>query len=136
MDSDVAVKAKVRARDGFRCRGCGISEQEYTAKSGMTFDVHRILPGCEYREETSITLCRQCHGKKPKSIEDMFWRAQDYDAESDIRLVVYNMTNAADRELWHRVKEEADRFANGNIGLMTDELLRRGLNALHPEYSI
>lgn len=58
----------VRRRDGFECVVCGIEQSEYKDSTGMSLDVHHIIPAreCDTDEERNcmsnlITLCRACH---------------------------------------------------------------------------
>lgn len=59
--------ARIRARDEYRCRWCGIqqSEQEWT----LSVDHVRPWRECASEEEANadsnlVSLCRRCHGKK------------------------------------------------------------------------
>lgn len=65
--SIVAVKERVRQRDGYRCTQCGMTEAEHRAKYGRTLDVHRVVPRSRYTVVGSVTLCRACHGPQPKA---------------------------------------------------------------------
>ena len=58
------IKNEVRKRDGFCCRSCGITADECKAEYGTTLDVHRILPGVEYRVDGCIALCEGCHNEQ------------------------------------------------------------------------
>jgi cytochrome c553 len=60
------VKEAVRERDGQRCVECGLTALEHQERYGMTLDVHRVVPGSAYTLEGCVTLCRACHGPKPK----------------------------------------------------------------------
>ncbi len=62
-----AVKAAVRKRDGNRCTECGITAAEHIRLAGKTLEVHRLVPGSPYTVDGAVTLCRSCHGPKPKS---------------------------------------------------------------------
>src|ERR1043166_1567872 len=61
------IKTTVRLRDRFRCRECGMTNDEHVAKYGRTLDVHRLSPGSKYTVDGCVTLCRKCHAKHPKS---------------------------------------------------------------------
>jgi hypothetical protein len=63
----VRLKAAVRARDGYRCRGCGMTADEHRAIYGRTLEVHRIAPGSPYTPDGCVTLCKTCHKAQPKS---------------------------------------------------------------------
>ena len=62
----IEVKAVVRHRDGYRCTNCGMTAVEHIERYGRSLDVHRIVPGSEYTVDGSVTLCRPCHGPRPK----------------------------------------------------------------------
>jgi hypothetical protein len=64
--TEVQVKAAVRRRDGYRCTQCGVTNLTYLAVTGRSLDVHRIVPGSEYTLDGCVTLCRKCHGPKPR----------------------------------------------------------------------
>jgi hypothetical protein len=61
------IKAAVRARDGFRCRLCGMGADEHASRFGRGLEVHRIIPGSDYTLDGCMTLCRPCHDLQPRS---------------------------------------------------------------------
>jgi hypothetical protein len=61
------VKAAVRERDGYCCTECGMTHAQHRARYRKTLDVHRLTPGGEYTLAGCVTLCRKCHGSKPRS---------------------------------------------------------------------
>lgn len=63
MTAEEEVKEAVRQRDGFRCTGCGLSNEENIARHGMALDVHRVVPGSAYStaEGVCVTVCKKCH---------------------------------------------------------------------------
>lgn len=65
--TELEIKAVVRRRDGMRCTDCGISNKEHIALTSRQLDVHRLVPGSPYSINGCVTLCRSCHGSKPKS---------------------------------------------------------------------
>jgi hypothetical protein len=65
--TDLQIKAAVRARDGHRCTECGMTAAEHRQRYGRTLDVHRLEPGKPYTIDGCLTLCRKCHGPKPRS---------------------------------------------------------------------
>lgn len=91
------VKEKVRERDGYRCRDCGISEKDHIAQTGRTLDVHRLFPGQEYEVGECVSLCRACHGKK-KGRES-----------EDLLSLFWNFYNPADLQFLKALIEESKR---------------------------
>jgi hypothetical protein len=65
--NELKVKEAVRARDGYRCRECGMTNAEHQRHFGRSLEVHRFIPGAAYTVEGCGTLCRWCHLKQPKS---------------------------------------------------------------------
>lgn len=62
------VKDAVRARDGYRCVECGMTQRQHLAERGRQLEVHRLVPGAPYSVEGTVTLCKPCHAKKkPRS---------------------------------------------------------------------
>ncbi len=92
--SELDLKAKVRERDGFKCRDCGKTQDQHIEETGKILDVHRVIPGMEYLEFWCVTLCRTCHGSKPKTVQTAFWEEQ-----GDVRFFTLNMYNDEDRQL-------------------------------------
>jgi hypothetical protein len=61
------IKAAVRERDGHRCTECGTTAEQHYELYGRKLEVHRLVPGSPYTVEGSVTLCKKCHGPKPRS---------------------------------------------------------------------
>src|SRR5262245_52577978 len=91
--TELAIKDNVRIRDGFKCRDCGMTQDEHLEKFGRILDVHRVLPGIVYREESCVTLCRDCHGKKPRRTGEAFWA-------KDLLWIGINLYDRKDRILF------------------------------------
>lgn len=58
------IAEKIRKRDGYRCRRCGITQEEY----GQKLHVHHVVPFSNFatareanRPDNLTTLCRPCH---------------------------------------------------------------------------
>jgi hypothetical protein len=66
----VKTKAAVRARDGYRCAKCGMTNEEHRDKYGRQLDVHRLDPGSIYYPDGCVALCRACHSGEHKSLRD------------------------------------------------------------------
>jgi hypothetical protein len=65
--TELEIKAAVRERDGYRCRDCGMTAAQHVERFGKTLEVHRVVPGSPYTVDGCVTLCRPCHGPKPRS---------------------------------------------------------------------
>ncbi len=63
------IKDVIRERDGHCCAKCGMPNATHFHHYGKSLDVHRVVPGSEYSLEPGVclTLCKICHGPKPKS---------------------------------------------------------------------
>ena len=56
------LKRQIRARDGYECRHCGITESQL----GKALDVHHRDGDKQNNDPTNlISLCTRCHGKVP-----------------------------------------------------------------------
>lgn len=60
----LAIKKWVRARDGYRCQGCGMTDADHFEKYRKSLHVHRVVPGSIYTKRGCVTLCYRCHAKK------------------------------------------------------------------------
>ena len=61
-------REKALERDEYKCRACGLSNEESKDKYGIALDVHHITPVREYEEpkeahklKNLVTACRACH---------------------------------------------------------------------------
>lgn len=57
-------------RDNYRCRGCGIGQEEHREKHDEGLQVHHIVPYRSFEEDIEahrldnlVSLCVDCHGK-------------------------------------------------------------------------
>lgn len=55
------LKERVRARDGFCCIDCGMSQDENIERHDRKLEVHRQIPGTPYTETGCVSLCQECH---------------------------------------------------------------------------
>jgi hypothetical protein len=68
-DQVLAIKNRVRRRDGNRCVVCQTDQQTHAKRFGKILDVHRVLPRSDYSTDwgVCVTLCGVCdnaiHGK-------------------------------------------------------------------------
>ena len=69
------VRKKVRKRDHYTCRRCGITNKELQSKYSSldvrsNLEVHHIIPisrgGAEFDPANCITLCHNCHKETTK----------------------------------------------------------------------
>ena len=56
----------MRARDGYACTKCGVSNAAHLHLRGTQLDVHRVVPGSRYTVEGCVTLCEPCHAPEPR----------------------------------------------------------------------
>lgn len=63
------LKEQIRARDGYRCAECGLTNDDHLTEWGSSLEVHRVRPGSCYSLDPGVCviLCKTCHGSKPKS---------------------------------------------------------------------
>ena len=100
ISSDSNVKAAVRARDGHRCRDCGMTSEKHVSEYDQELHVHRLIPGSIYWEEGCVTLCMGCHGVKPRKTAECLWKG-------DLRWFAFNLYDAEDMILYEQLRGEA-----------------------------
>lgn len=61
------IKAAVRERDEYKCTECGMTNFEHVLETNRSLEVHRLVPGSKYSIDGCVTLCRKCHGPKPRT---------------------------------------------------------------------
>ena len=95
--NETAVKADVRERDGYKCRQCGMSNEEHLKEFGRILDVHRLIPGSEYVADWCVTLCRPCHNEMPKSAVDVVWGEAE---ETGLWMIAINLFHSDGRAFY------------------------------------
>jgi hypothetical protein len=115
--NDLEIKDAVRARDGHKCRDCGMTSEEHVAKYGRELDVHRLLPGSVYEVDWAVTLCRACHGDKPRTVSDAYFWGRE---RTGIHFAHWNMYDPDDADLMRRLDHLAEEQ-----GLDAEALLNR-----------
>lgn len=130
--SQSAIKAAVRTRDGFRCVDCGMTNDESIALTEIQLDVHRLVPGSDYSVDGCVTLCRSCHGKKPRALEDLWGADPD---EVGVLVLFWYTALPADRIKYLAMKNIAD--ARGiNLVDAFEEAVNRYIGDASPDYCI
>jgi 5-methylcytosine-specific restriction endonuclease McrA len=78
--SVLAIKERIRARDGYRCAECGMTQADHVERYRHVLDIHRNEPGSVYSlaPGACVTLCRPCHGPKAKREPGSFRRKYRY----------------------------------------------------------
>ena len=104
--SDLSVKAAVRKRDGHRCCDCGMTNDEHLDRYGSILEVHRLLPGSDYLEFWCVTLCRECHDKKPSNITAVVL-ANDPD-DVGILTICLNLYHPEHRHIWGCLRRQME----------------------------
>lgn len=130
--SDLSVKKNVRERDNFKCRKCGINQNNHREETSRDLDVHRLIPGMLYHEDWCVTLCRECHGQMPRDCEALvFGNCED----TGIFLVYFNLFHPEDCALYERLKADATRNQIEAEAIVKKLLFRHyGLDS--PDYCI
>lgn len=61
-------REKALERDGYECRGCGLSNEEHLEKYSRSLSVHHVVPVDEYDDvadahtlENLVSACKSCH---------------------------------------------------------------------------
>lgn len=112
----VAIKDKIRERDGYKCVQCGMTNEEHQKQFDTILHVHRMVPGTTYGSNWfCVTLCQTCHGKKPKRTEDGFWA-------TDLRWFGFNLLNPDHRELWQAMVAYCREY-----GISPNELIAKAV---------
>lgn len=108
--SVLALKAAIRQRDAYCCTQCGMSNADHVAKYGRSLEVHRLAPGTPYTLDGCVTLCRPCHGTRPKSprygnrTDPGSVRIPSVFLEQIDKLVALNLSDRSE-EIRHAVRE-------------------------------
>jgi hypothetical protein len=104
--TEADIKAAVRERDGFKCRDCGKTNKKSIKGTGRSLQVHRLLPGTEYDEKWCVTLCQQCHARKPRTIDQLFFLPSK---ETGVLLLGFNLYDPSARNIISSLEHVAKR---------------------------
>ncbi len=117
--SEGAIKDNVRKRDGYKCRDCGMAYEQHVKKHQQTLEVHRLLPGLVYSEHHCVTLCVDCHNKKPRRIQQAMWC-------EDLRWLIFNLYDEEDALLYRALQAHATAtklsFAAAVVSLLREKM--------------
>jgi hypothetical protein len=113
--SDESVKDAVRARDGYKCRDCGMTNDDHVEQTGKQLEVHRLIPGSYYNKGWCVTLCRECHGKKPRKLEGIIFGNGTGYKHSGVRHVLFNLYTDHGRRIFKALEMETDRMGFKHI---------------------
>lgn len=66
-----AIRGKILARDGYKCKRCGITNEDHLAKCGSSLEANHIIPFWQHRGDNQRannpsnleSLCKSCHTK-------------------------------------------------------------------------
>jgi hypothetical protein len=119
-EREASIKAAVRERDGYRCRDCGISEEEHVKATGKGLHVHRVFPGSAYRTDLCATLCESCHGSKPRRMDHAFWASNP--SRTGLFFCVWSLYDPDDRALHAALQCAAERRGM-SVGHLVDKVL-------------
>jgi hypothetical protein len=98
--SDANIKAAARVRDEMKCRDCGKTEKDHQEEYGYTLEVHRVFPGSGYHESLIVSLCHECHRRKPRNLADAYFDSFSDPESTDVAFVPLNLYLPDDRALW------------------------------------
>jgi hypothetical protein len=101
FESEADVKKAVRLRDKYACRDCGMTAEQHKKKFGAALEVHRLVPGLQYAVSSCVTLCEDCHNKKPRHTKDAFFC-------KDLRWIGFNLYDERDSLLYRALMAEAE----------------------------
>lgn len=119
--NELDVKHAVRQRDGFRCRDCGMTDEESVSNFGRGLHVHRLIPGSSYLDGYNcVTLCQTCHGPKPKDLKQLIFNEPE---RTGIAIFWYNLYQITDRTIYDLLCEEAKQKGLSTVQLMDAILL-------------
>ena len=122
-----SVKAAVRARDGNKCTDCGMTAEDHRKTYGKGLDVHRVVPGSQYTVAGCVTLCRRCHGPKPK-LPRTYALPKSPTKRFTNRLII-DTTDEVRAALKSEIREvSARRDEDVSISDFVNELLRKALS--------
>ena len=126
MPAKEEIKASVRARDGFKCAKCGLTNEENIAKSGVCLDVHRRVPASKYTVDGCITLCKPCHRKAHTSgefIDGPKGSVEGYGSEP----FTFRLHDCLRAQLEKLATRNATRLSTEIIAAMREHLERNGM---------
>lgn len=130
--SDIRIKANVRHRDGYRCRKCGMTEQEHQQQHEQTLHVHRLIPGTDYTEFGCVTLCRGCHDEMPRSMEQVYFGEA---RTTGVYMHHLNLFDEVDHRVYCALKQRAETEGEG-VGQALDRVLYRWADQQGHDYCI
>lgn len=110
-----------------------MKEQDHVDQTGKGLEVHRLFPGSAYEPNLCITLCRSCHGKKPKSIDALWFHHAP--EESGVLMVAWIVASPIGKAMYATLKEIAD-VRKISVDSLIDEIVDRYIRDLPMDYCI
>jgi hypothetical protein len=127
------ISAKIRARDGNRCRDCGRTNEDSVAMGWGALDVHHKIPFHNFtnsrqanRPDNLLTLCRPCHRRADAAV-------------SAIQQILPFATNGSGRRPGYAKGERASnvKLTEEQVRRLRDERLAgAGIRALGRRYGV
>ena len=75
-DFNSSLKRKIRKRDNFTCRNCGMTEEEHLIRYKRVLEIHHIDHNKNNNEENNLlTLCRLCNMKDNQLLKEIYGKA-------------------------------------------------------------
>jgi len=126
------IKAAVRARDEFKCRDCGKTNEQHLEETDRQLQVHRSLPGLAYSEFWCVTICLDCHNKRPRKLIDLLCEEPE---QSGVYAFCLPLHHTCHVRIYNLLKSEADR-EHTTVDQVVLRLLESHCNQMPSDYSI
>lgn len=128
----MSVQDDVRTRDGYKCLDCGMTHEEHIAKFGRQLEVHRLVPGIVYEPDWCVTLCHDCHTKKPRDLKGVVFGKP---RETGLAIIYLSLYEPGSKRAYEQLMSMAIA-KNEEFEIVAADLIIDALNAAPPDYCI